>query len=300
MPQDIPGIPSTQTTLDTPPTAPPVPRDNDNDNLGLCDVYHLHGRPDSAGEVAYFMSIPWCRVHLKPTEGRPPGSATPLEVRIVQPNCRRNGRPVPNADGTFTSSTETVGNAFSTTLHTLDTIGAFIVFYEEPRRGGNPDSSSASDSASDPASDYRAPILELKALLRLGPGVNGHRGVTHGGIVAAILDEVLGLLIPLNHRRAKYNERIGATAPPLPASADPTGPEAAAAASARVDKGFVTGFLNTTYVRPVRTPAPVLVTARYTRLEGTRKFYVEGAIWDDKSQVLAKAECLFIALKERL
>ncbi|CAK7226289.1 hypothetical protein SCUCBS95973_006150 [Sporothrix curviconia] len=292
MPQDTQNLSqdaaSTQTASST---ARPAP--HDNEDLGLCDVYHLHGRPDSAGEVAYFMSVPWCRAHLKPAEGRPPGSAAPLEVRIVQPGSRRKGRPVPNADGSITSSTKTLDNAFSTTLHTLDTIGAFIVFYEEPRLLLAPSGSSVHP-------EYRAPILELKALMRLGPGLNGHMGVSHGGIVATILDEVLGLLIPLNRRRAKHNKRVGATAPPLPASADPAGPEAAAAASADVDKGFVTGYLNTTYVRPVRTPAPVLVTARYTRMEGTRKFYVEGAIWDDKSQVLAKADCVFIALKERL
>ncbi|CAK7229017.1 hypothetical protein SBRCBS47491_007106 [Sporothrix bragantina] len=292
MPQDVRNIFPTQTTQATSSTqtvsSPARHSPHDNEDLGLCDVYHLHGRPDSAGEVAYFMSVPWCRAHLKPAEGQPSGSAAPLEVRIVQPDSRRKGRPVPNADGSITSSTKTLDNAFSTTLHTLDTIGAFIVFYEEP------------PLVPGAHSDYRAPILELKALMRLGPGLNGHKGVSHGGIVATILDEVLGLLIPLNRRRAKHNRRVGATAPPLPALADPAGPEAAAAASADVEKGFVTGYLNTTYVRPVRTPAPVLVTARYTRMEGTRKFYVEGAIWDDKSQVLAKADCVFIALKERL
>ncbi|CAK7268322.1 hypothetical protein SEPCBS57363_003035 [Sporothrix epigloea] len=267
-------------------TARPSP--HDNENLGLCDVYHLNGQPDAAGEVVYFMSIPWCRAHLKPAEGRPPGSAASTAVHIVQPYSRRKGRPVPNADGTFTSSTETLSNAFATTLHTLDTIGAYIVFYEEPLL--SPGSHSG----------YRAPVLELKALLRLGPGLNGHRGVAHGGIVATILDEVLGLLIPLNQRRANHNRRVGAEAPLLPVSANSTGPEAAAAASAKVDKGFVTGYLNTTYIRPLRTPAVVLVTARYTRIEGARKFYVEGAIWDNKSQVLAKAECLFVALKEKL
>ncbi|CAK7567945.1 MAG: hypothetical protein SEPTF4163_005923 [Sporothrix epigloea] len=261
---------------------------HDNENLGLCDVYHFNGQPDPAGEIAYFMSIPWCRAHLKPAESRPPGSAASPVVHIVQPHSRRKGRPVPNANGTFTGSTETHSNVFATTLHTLDTIGAYIVFYEEPLL--SPDSHLT----------YRAPVLELKALLRLGPGLNGHRGVAHGGIVATILDDVLGLLIPLNQRRANHNRRVGAEAPLSPVSAKFTAPEAAAAASAKIDKGFVTGYLNTTYIRPVRTPAQVLVTARYTRIEGTRKFYVEGAIWDNKSQVLAKAECLFIALKEKL
>lgn len=273
-----------------PQGAPPSSTAPDPDPETPGDIYDFKGQPDAAAELDYFLSVPWCRAHLKPAEGRPAGSAATQEVRIVQPGSRRRGKPVPNADGSLTSSNKTLDNAFSTTLHSPDTIGGFMVFYEEPSvsatAGGSP--------------GFRAPVLELKALMRLGPGVNGHIGVSHGGIVATILDEVLGLLIPLNRQRAKYNQRIGATAPPLPASADPNGPEAAAVASATVEKGFVTGYLNTTYVRPVRTPAPILVTARYTRMEGTRKFYLEGAIWDERSQVLAKADCVFIALKERL
>ncbi|KAL1903166.1 hypothetical protein Sste5346_000451 [Sporothrix stenoceras] len=265
-----------------------APRDPNPDTPG--DIYEFQGQPDAAAEMDYFLSVPWCRAHLRPAEGRPAGSAAAKEIRVVQPGSRRRGKPVPNADGSFTSSNKTLDNAFSTTLHTPDTIGGFMVFYEEP--------SASLSSGVNPG--YRAPVLELKAFMRLGPGVNGHIGVSHGGIVATILDEVLGLLIPLNRARAKHNERIGATAPPLPANADPNGPEAAAIASASVDKGFVTGYLNTTYVRPVRTPAPILVTARYVRKEGSRKYYLEGAIWDDKSQVLAKADCVFIALKERL
>ncbi|KIH88012.1 thioesterase superfamily [Sporothrix brasiliensis 5110] len=254
------------------------------------DIYELQGRPDAIAEAEYFLSVPWCRAHLKPAEGRPKGSAATKEIRIVQPGSRRRVKPALNADGSFTSSTKTIDNAFSTTLHTRDTIGAFIIFYEEP---SIPASAGVSPG-------YRPPILELKALMSIGPGINGHIGVAHGGIVATILDEVLGLLMPLNLARDRHNKRIGATAPPLPASTDPNGPEAAAVSSATVTSGFVTGYLNITYSRPVRTPADILVTARFVRKEGTRKYFLEGSIWDGKSQLLAKADLLFIALKERL
>ncbi|CAK7263469.1 hypothetical protein SEPCBS119000_000506 [Sporothrix epigloea] len=283
MPKEVPSGLSVQ----LPPPAARTPL-HDNENLGLCDVYHLNGQPDAGAEIAFFLSVPWCSAHLKPAKDRPPGSAARPVVHIVLPNSRRRGRPVPNADGSLTSSAETHSNFFATTLHSPDTIGAFIVFYEEP------------PPSPDNHLDYRAPVLELKALLRLGPGLNGHRGVVHGGMVATIFDEVLALLMPLNYRRAKHNRRVGAVAPPPPVSASTTGPEAAAAASANVHNGFVTSYLKTTYLRPVRTPGLVLVTARYARLEGARKFYVEGAIWDDRSQALAKADCLFVALKEKL
>ncbi len=261
---------------------------------GQLGLHDLKGRPGASGELAYFLSIPWCCAHLQPAEKSPPGAAAP-RIRIVQPENRRYGRPPLNADGTVTSRTDTLDNAFSTTLNTLDTIGAFLLFYEEP--GAEPGSGLESASESESAG-YRPPVVELKALMHLGPGLNGHLGISHGGFVAAILDEVLGLLVTLNRRRAHHNRRVGAVPPQPPPPRSP--PEEAAAAAGSIGKGFVTGYLNTTYVRPVRTSQPVLVTTRYVRGEGSRKFYCEGAVWNSESQLLAKADCLFIVLKQRL
>ncbi|EPE10233.1 thioesterase superfamily protein [Ophiostoma piceae UAMH 11346] len=245
---------------------------------------NLNVKPDSHGEIDYFLSIPWCRAHLRPAERLPAGSVAPT-VHIVQPSFRRRAPPARNPDGSITSSPDTIDNAFATTLNSKDTIGAFTLFYNEP----------AAPAAAHP--DYRPPVVELKGFMRLGSGMNGHIGLAHGGFVATILDEVLGLLIPINRSRSRHNKRLGLELP-LPELASPA--EVAAAKSGRMDNPYVTGYLNTTYVRPVKTMATILVTARYTRVEGTRKYYFEGGIHDENNQLLAKGECVFITLKGKL
>lgn len=140
---------------------------------------------------------------------------------------------------------------FSRTLNTPETFSAYVLFYEEPR-------------------DPHGRVDEVKAFLTLNPGVNGYPGVCHGGIVATILDEVLGVLMPLNQAR-------GAQPPTV----------------------HMTAYLHTTYLQPVRTPATVLVTTRINKVDG-RKVLVEGSIWDEKSTRLARAEALFVELKKKL
>ncbi|EFX00821.1 thioesterase superfamily [Grosmannia clavigera kw1407] len=236
---------------------------------------------DPTGAVAHFLAIPWCRAHLRPAENGPAGATgSSTRIRIVVPATRFR-----------ISSPETADNAFTNTLNSPDTISAYVVFYEEP-----------ADALS------HAPIVELKALMTVGPGMNGHVGVMHGGLVGTILDEVLGLLMPLNQRRLRRLQKLqqqqqqenSQSQTPSQTDEKYSPAEAAAVASATVRHGFVTGFLNTTYVRPVRTSATILVTARFTRLEGPRKFYVQGAIWDEDAQLRAKAEAVFIALRDKL
>ncbi|OTA89819.1 hypothetical protein M434DRAFT_398367 [Hypoxylon sp. CO27-5] len=123
---------------------------------------------------------------------------------------------------------------------------------------------------------YEEPILptervnSIKTFLTLGPGLNGHAGVAHGGIVAAILDEVIGLLMPINQQRGFM--------PDLP---------------------YMTAFLNTTFLKPVPTCATILAQAKILKVEG-RKYFAEGWIEDGHGVILARAEALYVALKSSL
>ncbi len=159
-------------------------------------------------------------------------------VVMFDPGCRR-----------VKASTE--DTLYAQTLNTAQTISAFMLFYERP-------------------ADDSSPVEELKAFVTLGSGLDGFAGVCHGGIVATILDEVLGLMTPLNRKR-------GAIPPMI----------------------YMTAFLNTTYVRPVATPGTYLVTARIVERRG-RKLSVEGRIWDENSDVLAKADALFVGVRGSL
>ena len=119
-------------------------------------------------------------------------------------------------------------------------------------------------------------LTSVSALLTLGPMLNGWRGVCHGGIIMTVLDEVLGQIPALNRDRG-----------------------------AVPDLTTLTAYLNTKFEAPVRTDeAPgggktVLVRARLKKHEG-RKMWVEGEMEDENGKVLARADALFVQIKEKL
>jgi acyl-coenzyme A thioesterase PaaI-like protein len=122
---------------------------------------------------------------------------------------------------------------------------------------------------------YRRPaqgswrVDEVRTLLSLRSGLNGNPRVCHGGIVAAIMDEVMGVLLTVN----KDLE------------------------NAPVRRATVTAFLNVTYLKAVTTPQVVLVTAKFQEVKG-RKYFIESAVLNGEKAVLAKANALFVKLNE--
>lgn len=134
----------------------------------------------------------------------------------------------------------------ASTLHTSETISAFVVFHDQ---------------------QPPAEIDQLNALLTIGEAITGFPQTCHGGIVATILDEVMGSLLDL-----------------------------------RFDRGenlFMTKYLNVTYLQHIVSPSTILVTTKVTRREG-RKLYMSAVIEDEEQQKLAKAEGLFIAITGHL
>lgn len=113
-------------------------------------------------------------------------------------------------------------------------------------------------------------IRELKSFLTLGDMVDGHPGVCHGGIVMTIMDEVIGSLPFINMRRGALK-----------------------------DDAHLTAYLNTTMLRPVRTPGTIMSGAKFTRIEG-RKYFLEGWIEDENGVLLAKADALFVAVRGKI
>lgn len=138
---------------------------------------------------------------------------------------------------------------FHSTLNTKDAISEYVVLYQPP------------------PPNHEGPIMQLKGILSLGSDVNGFPNVCHGGIVATILDEVMGELINVNLK----HQTIQRTS-------------------------YMTGYLNTTYKGKVVTPNTYLVVARMQKVEG-RKLFISGAVEDGSGRVLAKADALFIGLK---
>jgi thioesterase superfamily protein 4 len=116
------------------------------------------------------------------------------------------------------------------------------------------------------------PVREVFTFFELGDGLNGFPNISHGGFVATMLDEEMGILLTINQEH--INQRSG------------TNDEITS----------MTAYLNIRYLAPVRTPGIVLGTAKVTKSEG-RKMYVRGTIQDENRKELAVAECLFIKAK---
>lgn len=94
----------------------------------------------------------------------------------------------------------------------------------------------------------------------LGPAYEGPPGCLHGGIIAAILDQVLG------------------------------------AAPARVGMPGLTAYLHTTYRRPTLLGVEHTARSRVERIDGW-KVFVRGEIRDSQDRVTAEAEALFVVPK---
>ncbi|KFY92157.1 hypothetical protein V500_04287 [Pseudogymnoascus sp. VKM F-4518 (FW-2643)] len=143
---------------------------------------------------------------------------------------------------------------FGGILKTDKTISACLSLYKKP----------ATSTAS---------IEEVTTLLSLESGLNGYARICHGGIVATILDEVMGILLSLNKDREA---------------------EVARATGGQVEQmAEVTAELTVKYLKPVETPQNVRVKVWISRREG-RKFWMQGTIEDKSSTVLARGEAIFV------
>ena len=137
---------------------------------------------------------------------------------------------------------------FAETLNSDSTIRACLTFYQRPSSG-------------------LSSINEIYTLLSIGYGLNGHANVCHGGMVATLMDEVIGELIVVKKKMESSFAK------------DPT----------------MTAYLNVTYLKPVKTPQVILAIATLRDIKG-RKYYVDSSITDGKGVVLAKAEALLISV----
>ncbi|KAL8382152.1 hypothetical protein RB595_006098 [Gaeumannomyces hyphopodioides] len=200
-------------------------------------------------ELAHFNSIPWCSELLRST----PNIVVGLGHGI---RAASDGKSSP---------------FFSQTINTPSTIPAFIHFHSwpPPLAPGAADQQQRRGGGSKPGAGL-LPIREVRALLSLAGGVDGHEGVCHGGVVCSILDEAIGLL-------ALVNKKVGGL-PELP---------------------LVTGHLNVRFRRPVRTGRAVLATSRVKDDgDGTGRYACEGVLQDEEGTVLAVGEALFVQLQQ--
>lgn len=117
----------------------------------------------------------------------------------------------------------------------------------------------------------REVLPALKAFVTLGNLVSGYPGVSHGGVTMTLLDEALSLLAPGSRWRA-YREGV---------------------------PGVVTAYLNAKFVREVRLPGTYMISVWLRKAEG-RKMFVEGVMEDENGQEVARADALFLQMRQKL
>ena len=187
-------------------------------------------------DLAFFSSIPWIALD---------GFGTYWKVRPL--SWRTTPQESPSSE-TF----------FARTLNSLDTIGHFCMLSPRPRNSISPP----------------PPPIALIALIHLGPGLAGHPGVCHGGVLSTVLDEVMGTLV--FHYAGKNSP------------------------------GHVTASLTVDYVKPVAVPGVIMVRAEQESSEG-RKTRVSAEVTgiphgsedqDGTECVCARGKALFIELRK--
>jgi acyl-coenzyme A thioesterase PaaI-like protein len=125
-----------------------------------------------------------------------------------------------------------------------------------------------------PSSDA---IPLVSTVLTLGSGMNGHSHILHGGMVATLLDEGMGIYTSTNERRT-YLAQNGV---------------------AKLGMGQTPKFtaeLKVTYLKPVRTPTTVVVAVRSVRKEGRKEWMVAEMRQEQDGEVVlcARGEGLFV------
>jgi acyl-coenzyme A thioesterase THEM4 len=127
-------------------------------------------------------------------------------------------------------------------------------------------------------SDPNSPISDVRTFLRLEHGLNGYPGVCHGGIIATIFDEILGIAVGVAYQHDKAIQKRKGTY--QRGSRNPS----------------MTAELVTTYVKPVKVPGNVCVIVHPPKHEG-RKVWVESDLVAENGDVLSRGRALFIQLK---
>eukprot|EP00026_Physarum_polycephalum_P014708 Phypoly_transcript_15255.p1 GENE.Phypoly_transcript_15255~~Phypoly_transcript_15255.p1 ORF type:complete len:236 (-),score=34.57 Phypoly_transcript_15255:169-876(-) len=200
--------------------------------------------------------LPWC--HSVLTD--PAYTKIPIPTRAPKPS--------------------TQSSFFGRVLNTPDTISHCVAVYRAPAHGlhGTHETHEAPGAlavleASGPhgtrvthgaheTHGTHAHVNELRMLMHLGSGVNGHAHIAHGGFVVVLLDEAMGMVNTL-----LKNEPV------------------------------LSANLNTNFKVPLATPTVVLVRAWITKAEG-RKRWTSGTVEDGSGLVYATADGLFLEFKK--
>ena len=188
-------------------------------------------------QESYFQAIPWCTKLLNDPN-----------FYIIKAPSRQ-----------YKESTE--DSLVAETLKTDNTVRSCLLLCKHPtkilREGGSGSGGLVQQ------------IDEVRTLMSIGSGLNGHSHILHGGMLAGLFDEVMGMLLTVNKDLQ-----------------DPAGR----------DETF-TAYLHVNFLKPVATPQTVLFTAKFREVKG-RKCYIDSTVEDGHGVVMAKGEALWITIRQ--
>ncbi|KAH7275074.1 HotDog domain-containing protein [Fusarium solani] len=188
-----------------------------------------------ASELTFFASVPWTASLL----------SAPNTIPFL-PSCRN---PASSAHDQL----------FGLTLNNERGLSHLISFFHAP----------STDVAKDPSHS----ITETVTLVSLGDGLSGFPGVTHGGMIASLLDESMGTIFDLNSTLRKQARAF--------------------------QTPNVTGGLDIKFLKPVPTNGVYYITSTVDETDG-RKTRIRCDLKDKDGEVLAKCSSKWVALKSNL
>lgn len=157
--------------------------------------------------------------------------------------------------------TSTEDSFVAETLFSDSTISAWQAFYRDV-------SSSGLRLELSQTSQDNTPVAgEVILLLTLGRGMNGHTNVVHGGLIATILDETMGMV-------ANFHQSPGMSA--------------------------YTATLNVSCKNPVPTPGAIVCRSWLEKRSGGRKVWLRGRVEDGSGTLFAEAESLCVEVKRKV
>lgn len=159
--------------------------------------------------------------------------------------------------------TDGENDLFALTLATASTIPHWLLLVHDERVGVAGENGEVEGRGKlDVFGNAESPDMVL--LMQLEQGVNGFKGVAHGGLLCALLDEGLSYCVEFARQRRKEGR-----------------------------EELFTANLNVDFRRPVLTPGVAVLKCWVGRVEG-RKYWVEGQVEDGDGQVSVQAKGLWI------
>lgn len=188
--------------------------------------------------LAHFSKIPWCAEQINAS------GWTPVPTR-----CREQK-----------SSTE--DSFLSTALQTPTTLSRHLTICQASSIPLPSNTSKKEGNLSIPA---------CRTFWQLGSDLNGFPGIAHGGLLATLLDEQMGMLLTIN---SEFGAGSG---------------------TALITE--MTVYMNVRYKAPVKTPGIVMAQAECTRKEG-RKTFIRACVIDETGRDCVIGEGMFISVPE--